>query len=176
MHSRLRCLVFPFSVTALLVARNACSDVLRTAEAVRSLPREEAAKGLPIRISGVVTFIQTGMAIVVQDGTEGVREFEANHLLLLAQEALTNALKHASPSAISIEAKIDSENLLVTVKDDGIGFDPELAPGPRDGHFGLLGMRERVHALIGHLAIISAPHQGTCVEVTIPLDSQPSPV
>jgi signal transduction histidine kinase len=105
-----------------------------------------------------------------------VREFEANHLLLLTQESLTNALKHASPSAISIEAKIDSEHIRVTVKDDGIGFDPELAPGPRDGHFGLLGMRERVHTLIGHLAIQSAPHQGTCIEVTIPLNSKPSSV
>ena len=105
-----------------------------------------------------------------------VREFEANHLLLLAQEALTNALKHASPSAISIEAKIDSENIHLNVIDDGIGFDPVKAPGPQDGHFGLLGMRERVHALNGILSIQSAPHEGTRIEVTIPLDSQPSAV
>jgi len=103
-----------------------------------------------------------------------VREFEANHLLLLAQEALTNALKHASPSTITIEAKVDSKNIRLSVTDDGRGFDPIKAPGPQDGHFGLLGMKERIHALNGSLSIESAPSQGACVKVTIPLDSQPS--
>ena len=113
-----------------------------------------------------------GVACSCQVDTDGTRvpEFEANHLLLVAQEGITNALKHANPKVIAIIGKIESRKVTLTVADDGTGFDPKQAPGPKAGHFGLLGMRERLHALDGTLAIHSAPGRGTRVEVTVPLN------
>jgi signal transduction histidine kinase len=98
-----------------------------------------------------------------------VPEFEASHLLLVAQEAVTNALKHASPKAITITGQIEFRKVTLVIIDDGCGFDPEHAPGPKEGHFGLLGMKERLHAMSGALHVTSATGQGTRVEVSIPL-------
>jgi signal transduction histidine kinase len=63
------------------------------------------------------------------------------------------------------------------VKDDGKGFAPETCAGPKDGHFGLLGIRERTERLGGQVWIVSAPGQGASVRVEISTDSpngQPS--
>ena len=95
-----------------------------------------------------------------------VPEFEANHFLLFAQEALANALKHASPHRLTIAALIDRQQITITVSDDGSGFDTENVPGPQQGHFGLMGMKERLNALGGALVIHSHPGQGTSVEAS----------
>jgi signal transduction histidine kinase len=102
----------------------------------------------------------------IQEDGSRVPEFEANHFLLFAQEALANALKHASPRRLTIAAIIDRERITISVSDDGSGFDTENAPGPKQGHFGLMGMRERLNALGGTLVIHSTPGQGTSVEAS----------
>jgi signal transduction histidine kinase len=100
----------------------------------------------------------------VQDDGSRVPEFEANHFLLFAQEALANALKHASPHHLTVAAILDLQRITITVSDDGSGFDTAKAPGPQQGHFGLMGMKERLNALGGTLVIHSHPGQGTSVE------------
>jgi signal transduction histidine kinase len=104
---------------------------------------------------------------VESDGTR-IRELEANHLLMLAQEALNNALKHASPTRITVRAEIRRGGHQLTFSDDGCGFTPEFAPGPQEGHFGLLGMRERTHALSGTFTLTSSPGQGTHITISLP--------
>jgi len=103
----------------------------------------------------------------IQEDGSRVPEFEANHFLLFAQEALANALKHANPQRLSIAALINRERITITVSDDGSGFEAESAPGPQQGHFGLMGMKERLNAVGGTLVIRSKPSQGTSVEATI---------
>lgn len=102
----------------------------------------------------------------------------AGNLLLLAQEAVTNALKHANPVTIRIRLKFVPAQLELEVKDDGSGFDQAAAPGQRDGHFGLQGMHERVKRLGGRLVVQSSPGHGTSitVQVPVPLDAPPAPV
>jgi signal transduction histidine kinase len=102
----------------------------------------------------------------IQDDGSRVPEFEANHFLLFAQEAVANALKHANPQRLTIAAIIDRQRIIISVSDDGSGFDTENAPGPKQGHFGLMGMKERLNALGGTLAIHSNPGQGTSVEAS----------
>jgi signal transduction histidine kinase len=104
---------------------------------------------------------------VESDGTR-IREVEANHLLMLAQEALNNALKHASPTRITVRAEIRRSGLQLTFSDDGCGFTPEFAPGPQEGHFGLLGMRERTRALNGAFTLTSSPGHGTQITISLP--------
>ena len=99
----------------------------------------------------------------------------AGNLLLLAQEAVTNALKHAAPGKIDILLKFSHAEVELLVKDDGRGFDRLTVPGQHDGHFGLQGMHERVKRLGGWLEVNSMTGQGTRITVRVPLpDEAPS--
>jgi signal transduction histidine kinase len=86
----------------------------------------------------------------------------------LVQEALTNVLRHASASHVSVTLHRSDDGLHIQVEDDGRGLDPARA-APAGLCFGLLGMRERVEALGGRLAIESAPGRGLRLDATIPV-------
>jgi signal transduction histidine kinase/ligand-binding sensor domain-containing protein len=96
------------------------------------------------------------------------QDFE-QHLLRIAQEAVTNALKHAGARNIWIKLHIEEHKLYLRIKDDGRGFEPEGAFVSVGGHFGLIGMRERAERLGGDLRLASQPGEGTEVEVKVPL-------
>ncbi len=95
-------------------------------------------------------------------------DFIAGNLLLLAQESVTNALKHAEPGTIRVKVTFSPEKIILAVEDDGIGFDPARAPGLQEGHFGMQGMRERVKRLDGTIAIQSTPGKGTQIVAEVP--------
>lgn len=82
----------------------------------------------------------------------------------VVREALINVRRHASASRVGVEVARRGELLHLLVSDDGAGFDNE-APG---GHFGLLGMEERIGSVGGTLAVASAPGTGTRIEATLP--------
>ena len=92
-------------------------------------------------------------------------------LYRMAQEALTNAAKHAAPSAIEIQIECEGPVVTMTVKDDGCGFDvaETLRKSARTTHLGLNGMRERTTLLNGLLTIESHPKHGTTICARIPL-------
>ena len=89
-------------------------------------------------------------------------------LLRIVQEALTNVRKHAQASHVWIRFEREPERLVVTIRDDGIGFDPTLL---RREHFGLETMRERAESVRGRLQIDSAPGRGAVIHVTLPASS-----
>jgi signal transduction histidine kinase len=86
-------------------------------------------------------------------------------LYCLLQEGLTNIQKHAQASLISIRGQPTSEGIILEIKDNGRGFNPNLVLSG----YGLQGMKERVDNLEGDLKINSAIDQGTRIQVTIPL-------
>jgi signal transduction histidine kinase len=92
-----------------------------------------------------------------------------NNLLRIGQEALTNALKHGKPKRIDIELLYETGAVLLRVADDGCGFDSNHPASSEDGHFGLLGMRERIIGLKGDLRLQSQPGAGTTVIASIPV-------
>ncbi len=92
-------------------------------------------------------------------------------LFRVVQEALTNVLRHARANSVEVTAERRGDRLAVTVKDDGIGFEPS-EPGMK-GRMGLLGMRERVEMLGGTLSVESAPGAGTTVVVEVPCADVP---
>lgn len=98
-----------------------------------------------------------------------IPEHPAGHLLLLAQEAMTNAAKHAAPEDIDLTLAFGPDHLDLRIRDDGSGFDPPQAPGLAEGHLGLQGMRERMKRLGGSLQIDSQPGHGTEIRATVPL-------
>jgi two-component system, NarL family, sensor histidine kinase UhpB len=97
-------------------------------------------------------------------------------LYRLVQEGLTNVLKHASASKVSIVLEKKSEGLALVLEDDGIGFDPEnvariVSGAGRTSGLGLSGMKERVVLLGGTIAIESTPGKGSTIFVQIPLEA-----
>jgi signal transduction histidine kinase len=88
-------------------------------------------------------------------------------LYRVAQEALTNIVKHAQATRVQVSYTVSSHEARLRVADDGVGFEPGEAPGAQS--FGLLGMRERVGSIGGTLTVASLPGRGTAVEARIPL-------
>jgi signal transduction histidine kinase len=95
-------------------------------------------------------------------------------LLRVVQESLTNVRKHARATRVEIRVTADTNDgrLVLSIRDDGIGFDPDQLPRIGRQHFGLLVMRERIESLGGRLAITSAPGSGATVTATIPLATE----
>ena len=89
----------------------------------------------------------------------------------VAQEALTNVLKHARASKLEVNLNRVGTKVVLTLRDDGIGFDVTrhyLVPD-NSRSLGLIGMRERVAALGGRLEVDSAPGRGTEIRAAFPL-------
>lgn len=91
----------------------------------------------------------------------------AVHLLRIAQESLTNVRKHAQATHVEVRLTREDEHLVLSIRDNGRGFDPTL-PRAR-GHVGLLSMQERARKLNGSFTLVSRPGEGTCVTVRVPL-------
>jgi signal transduction histidine kinase len=94
--------------------------------------------------------------------------FTTHHLLRIAQEATTNAVRHAMPGRITIKLDYDADSVVLTITDDGVGFSPDDALN-KSGHFGLRGIRGRASKLGGEFTILSAPESGTSIRVEVPL-------
>jgi ligand-binding sensor domain-containing protein/signal transduction histidine kinase len=90
-------------------------------------------------------------------------------LLRIAQEAVTNVLKHAGASKIWVKLHLEARRLFLRIVDNGRGFEQQDAFSSQGGHFGLIGMRERAERLGGELRLASQPGGGTEVEVKVPL-------
>jgi len=89
-------------------------------------------------------------------------------LFRVAQEALNNVVRHAHARTATVTLRQADGGLLLSVRDDGVGFDP-ASPGPGRS-LGLASMRERVHLVDGTLDIESAPGQGTAIVVWVPVE------
>jgi signal transduction histidine kinase len=93
----------------------------------------------------------------------------AEHAVLrLVQEGLANAVRHGDPTTVEVALVAQDGRAIVSVSDDGCGFDP--AGVPRWG-MGLKSMRERVEELGGTFELIAEPERGTCVRAELPTRS-----
>ena len=90
-------------------------------------------------------------------------------LLRIAQEAVANTMKHAGATRIRIKLEREPKGLRLRILDNGRGFEERDAFAAHEGHFGLIGMRERAERLGGELHLASRPDEGTEVEVSVPL-------
>ena len=86
----------------------------------------------------------------------------------IAQEALNNVAKHAQASKVDIKIASHNDSLVITVKDDGTGFDPNENNGrQQEPHWGLLSMQRRVASIGADLHIHSMPGEGTEVSIKV---------
>jgi len=90
-------------------------------------------------------------------------------LLMVAREAVSNAVHHAQPEEVRIKVNFDKDKMRMQVVDNGRGFNLDEALASQSSHFGLVGMRERIEHLGGRFEIQSAPGSGTrlCVDVPV---------
>ncbi len=166
-------------ISSLVVARrildHAVQELRSSVWALRSPPLQ--GKSLPETLRLAMDREGAGKGIRIDLKTEGdfshVSDFVAGNLMLSAQEALRNALKHASPRVITMEVRMSGNPAMISlvIRDDGVGFLPGTEAGANQGHFGLVGMRERIERLDGTVRIESAPGRGTTVWLEVPLRS-----
>jgi signal transduction histidine kinase len=91
-------------------------------------------------------------------------------LYRIAQEGLTNIIRHARSERIKLLLCAENGGVKMTMEDDGVGFDPgrvSISSGQR--HLGLISMRERAEIIGGTLDVYTALGKGTTVEVFIPI-------
>lgn len=152
---------------------HAVNELRASVWALRSLPMQGLT--LPKALTSLAEQAGSGHEARIEVRTEGdfsqVPDFVAGNLLLAAQEALHNALKHGRPRSVTFEARPAEPAgwIELMVRDDGVGFTPGTQAGPAQGHFGLAGMRERMERLDGTLRIESAPGRGTTLHFRVPL-------
>ncbi|XEC97543.1 sensor histidine kinase [Paenibacillus tarimensis] len=89
-----------------------------------------------------------------------------DHLFRIVQEALSNTLRHARATVMEIRIFKYGHQIRLTLRDDGIGFDMEEK---KQTSYGLLTMEERVTELGGSMQLISAPGEGTTIEILVPV-------
>ena len=103
------------------------------------------------------------------EGTPALPSHTVHHLRMIAQESVTNVLKHAGADKVMISLAHAGDQLIMRITDDGNGFEVEGNTSGRSGHFGCIGMRERCRKIGAEVSWESSPGQGTSVVVTLPL-------
>ena len=106
---------------------------------------------------------------------DGLTDSQQITLLALIREALNNVREHAEAEHAWVIVKVDADGVEASVRDDGIGFEPEtaLVRAARDGHLGLVGMHERVQMLGGDTTISSQPGGPTIISARLPAVNWP---
>jgi two-component system NarL family sensor kinase len=152
---------------ALALARANLDEARRSVLDLRAAPLQDHSLAQALAAL-VVEWTAKGQAPVRFDAIGGGRPLPPrveSGLYRIAQEALTNAERHAGASIIRVELAVEPGQVRLTVEDDGRGFEPDQITADR---FGLLGLNERARLLGGNLSLQSSPGEGTRVEVTVP--------
>ncbi|MHB1937946.1 MAG: sensor histidine kinase [Acidobacteriaceae bacterium] len=97
-------------------------------------------------------------------------EHVESELLKIALEAVANVLQHARATRLDILVRYDIDRLKMQIEDNGVGLVADVAESRPEGHFGLLGMRERTQAIGGTFAVNGPSGAGTTISVELPLN------
>lgn len=96
----------------------------------------------------------------------------AHTILSIIRELAANAVRHGNADTVRIAGLTEEGRIVFSVTDNGTGFDPERAPGPGEGHFGLQGIRDRLERISGTMDVESSPDRGTRVRISVKLNRQ----
>ena len=156
------------------MARHSLTEARRSVMELRA--SELTDSDLPSALKAAVSHWAAGSSAAVEVQITGAHpnlpEDVEQNILRIAQEAVTNAVKHAAAKTVGVDLYLDQQTLQLVVRDDGRGFELSGVFVLVGGHFGLLGMRERAERLGGNLEVSSEPGAGTEVRVRVPLSAQ----
>lgn len=125
-------------------------------------------KSLKSGIEGLLIELQTKVQMKIHWDIEDVKlpEGVEDHLFRIAQELLSNTLRHSHATTLEVYLRQLDSTILFKIEDNGVGFNSEeILPGS----YGINNMKERVQGLGGQVRIVSFPNQGTTIEIKIPL-------
>ena len=131
---------------------------LRTETDDRTLAQQLRTMADSLTQGGVQTILTVGG---VADCDHSVKR----ELVAIAGESVENIHRHSGAENVAITCSGDPDSIVISIRDDGRGFDPDLTP---TGHYGLVGMRERAEHVGGTLDLVTAPGRGTTVTVRTP--------
>ena len=168
-------LVAPQLAKAARDARATLADVRQYMAALRQ--SETGALNLPVTLGRLVDDLrrQTGLQVEMEESGPQ-RELEPiveRAVIRIVGESLRNVAQHAGAQKAKVSLLYGPEGVVVTVEDDGKGFDVEATFSSAEGrgHFGVVGMRERAEAAGGQLVVRSEAGHGTIVRASIPYQS-----
>ena len=125
-------------------------------------------KSLKSGIEGLLIELQTKVQMKIHWDIEDVKlpEGVEDHLFRIAQELLSNTLRHSHATTLEVYLRQLDSTVLFKIEDNGVGFNSEeILPGS----YGINNMKERVQGLGVQVKIVSFPNQGTTIEIKIPL-------
>ena len=111
----------------------------------------------------------TPFELLVHGTPRRLKSNAEEEILAIAREAILNAFRHAHARVINISIRYTNRSMIVVVSDDGVGLSSEVAQnGAAQGHWGLVGLKERATAIKGQLIIGESPGGGTTMQLTVP--------
>lgn len=154
------------------LARESLKEARRSVQALRPQALEQRSLSEALEALGQKMTFGTPMRVsfVLEGEPRPLPADCEGNLLRISQEALTNAVRHARAAEFGIRLAFAPQRIILELQDDGCGFD---VAAKNDG-FGLLGIRERVEAMGGELALKSRPGHGTVLVISLPESKLPS--
>jgi signal transduction histidine kinase len=153
-------------------AGNCLRETRRSVGGLRSAPAGGPQTGLSAAIAHAAQQITEAKDIRLRlklgSAPKGLAEDVEYNLLRIAQEAVSNSVKHSGARTVEVALSCTPELVSLSVKDDGSGFAREGNGSGRPGHYGLIGMKERATQIGADLRLASEPGRGTTVSVVLP--------
>ena len=146
-------------------ARATLADARRAIDDLRQSSLDDLDSALHLEISRFTN--ATGIPILFH--TDQIPPLPApvtETLVRAVAEALTNVANHAQAHNVAVDVRIKDKSISVTIQDDGRGFDASAIPS---GHYGILGIKERVRLVNGSFEIQSNNGKGTTIRIDIPI-------
>jgi signal transduction histidine kinase len=152
------------------LARSSLAEARRSVWDLRTGPLDAADFPAALRraIDQLTAQTQLRAEVRVRGRPRPLPGLVASNLLHIGQEAVANALKHAGAERVRVELAYETREVMLRVEDDGCGFEAAAVSMDSNGHFGLLGMRERAQQMGGCMRLESDPGSGTRVAVAVP--------
>ena len=152
---------------SLAAIRSGLEETRRILMALRAKPLEELGLAAAIQQMAEEAATHAGIALDLEldDNIPSLSPGAEQCFFRVAQEAITNVIKHAKAQNLTVKLEFKDNKVALTVQDNGIGFEIGDSNGVK--HFGLMGMKERVEFAKGKLNIVSQPGSGTTVQLTI---------
>ncbi len=149
------------------LTRNGLQEARRALQALRASPLEDLSLALAIRQLGESVTERSGLNITIEVPTDlgELRPEAEQSIYRITEESLNNVVRHARAQNVNVSLVHERGELRLMIADDGAGFDPEMVV--QNGHYGLVGMRERALLCNGQLDIDSKPGDGTTVRLTV---------
>jgi ligand-binding sensor domain-containing protein/two-component sensor histidine kinase len=163
---------------AVRMAKQSILDVRRSLTDLRSSNASDEETDLSKLLTRTLEQFTIDTSVQIHLDVSGDKEplphFVVVQLNRISQEAVSNSIKHAQAHNVYIELLYQPDKINLRIADDGCGFDVEEKQSFKVGHYGLLGIKERVQKINGTLNILSWQGEGTEITVQVPINGKMS--